>query len=169
MARHITYLSRDKFMACGFFAQKNLEYITNNLVFIRKDCLELSRLEEISNICQKYSELDLYTIVVRSSEHFTVWVEDREKSFLQRIETIESKKSFAQHHSASQERTVQKYRGREYEKENVTLALNTTVTKKVVKKYRGREYQESVVNWSSLSPEKPPEKFRRKYRGQYID
>lgn len=169
MVGRITYLSREKFVACGVFAQENLEYITNDFVFIRKDSLELRRLEETRNICQKYSKLNLNTIVVRSSEHLTVWVEDREKSFLKRIETIQSKNNLAQYHSASENKTVHKYRGREYEKEKITTNRNLICTQKVIKKYRGQTYQEAVVNWSSLKPEKPPEKFRRKYRGQYID
>ena len=170
MARLVTYLSRDKFVACGVFDRKNLEYIANDFVFTRKASLELRRLEEVLSICQKYSKLKLHTIIVRSPEHLTVWVEDREKSFLRRIETIDSQKTLdLSHHSAFQEKTIQKYRGREYEKENVTPNHNLIRTEKVIKKYRGRTYQEKVVNWSSPIPEKPPEKFRRKYRGRYID
>ena len=170
MAEFITYLSREKFVACGIFAQKNLEYTTNDLVFTRKASLELRRLEEVLSICQKYSKLNLHTIVVRSPEDLTVWVEDREKSFLRRIETIDSQKTLNRNHPlASQEKTIQKYRGCEYEKENVTPNHNSVRTKKVIKKYRGRTYQQKVVNWSLLKPEKPPEKFRRKYRGRYID
>ena len=140
MAGRVTYLSRDKFVSCGVFAKENLEYIINDFVFIKKASLELCRFEETSNICKKYSKLNLNTIVVRSSKHFTVWVEDKEKSFLKRIDTIQSKKTLAQHSSVSEEKFVKKYRGREYKTEYATLNLNTTITKKFVKKYRGREY-----------------------------
>ena len=170
MAKSVTYLSRDEFVACGVFARKNLEYIVNDFVFTKKDSLKLHRLEEVLSICQKYSKLKLHTIIVRSPEHLTIWVEDREKSFLKRIEMIDSQKTLNRnHYSASQKKTIQKYRGCEYEKENVTLNHNSVRTKKVIKKYRGRTYQQKVVNWSSPKLEKPPEKFRRKYRGRYID
>ena len=168
MAGQTIYLSKEKFIACGYFARKNLEYITNGFVFVKKNILEVYKVEETLNLCQKYSNLNLNTIVVISPKYLTVWVEDREKSSSQRIETTQSKKDLAQDHSAPQ-KNVRKYRGREYEKENVTPNCNLSCNDKVVKKYRGQTYQEAVVDRSSPKPEKPPEKFRRKYRGQYID
>ena len=113
MTELVTYLSKEKFIACGVFARKNLECIVNDFVFIKKRSLEICRLEYVLNFCQKYSKLNLHTIVVISSEDLTVWVEDREKTFLRKVEMIDSQKTLDQnHHSASQEKNIHKYRGR---------------------------------------------------------
>ena len=141
MAELVTYLSKEKFVACGVFAQKNLEYIINDFVFIKKRSLEICSLEYVLNFCQKYSKLNLHTIVVISPEDLTVWVEDREKTFLRKVEMIDSQKTPDQnYHSDSQEKTIQKYRGREYVKENVIMNRNLIHPKTIVKKYRGRAY-----------------------------
>ena len=168
MAGQTIYLSKEKFIACGYFTRENLEYITNGFVFVKKDNLEVYKVEETLSLCQKYTNLNLNTIVVISPKYLTVWVEDRVKSSLKRTAITQNEKNLDRDSSAPQ-KPVRKYRGREYEKENVTPNYNLTCNDEVVKKYRGQTYKEVVVDRSSPKPEKPPEKFRRKYRGQYID
>ena len=141
MVQTITYLSTDKFVAAGIFARKNLEYVINDFVFVKKCSIEICSSEKVLNICKKYSKLNLHTIVVTSSEHLTVWVEDREKTFLRRVETIDRQKTVVQkHHLAQGQKTIHKYRGCEYVKENATMNRNLIHTEKVIKKYRGRAY-----------------------------
>ena len=141
MVKIVTYLSTEKFAAAGVFARKNLEYIINDFVFVKKCSIENCSFEKVLNICKKNSKLNLRTIVVTGSEYLTVWVEDREKTFLRRVETIDNQKTVVQkNYLAERRKTIHKYRGREYVKENATINQNLVCTEKVIKKYRGRIY-----------------------------
>ena len=62
MVQTITYLSTDKFVAAGIFARKNLEYVINDFVFVKKCSIEICSSEKVLNICKKYSKLNHYLI-----------------------------------------------------------------------------------------------------------
>ena len=139
------YLSVDDFNDQGTFDPSGLECTMNNLVFRKGDTVENFRIKEILDACKKYNGFNINTLIIKSKNHLTIWIEEKNKPI-------------SDASVASQENPPV-----------VSQSDNNKLpTKTVTKKYRGRVYEETVIDWSAVQQLKQ-NKPRRKYRGQYID
>ena len=102
------------------------------------------------DICKKYKESNLKTLIVRSQDIYTIWIEEKSKTASsQTMEAPENRK----------------------QKANIQTQPNNQPipTKKEIKKYRGQVYEEEVVDWAVVQQMNQQNNPRCKYRGQYID
>lgn len=99
-------------------------------------------MKDALNICKKYHNININTLIVKDKEQLTIWIE--EKSIIE----SENRINESQGEAATNDRLP---------------------TKKVTKRYRGQVYEETVVDWSAVQQLDRQNKPARKYRGQYID
>lgn len=138
-----SYFTINDFINQGIFDEPKTECKINNLFYRKGDSFEHYQIKSVLEICNKYNSLNINTLIVKSQEHLTVWIEEKFKTISQVEVQDLSKLETPSHHQS-------------------------LPTKKVTKKYRGQEYLEEVIDWSAVQ-QIQQNKPRRKYRGQYID
>ncbi len=148
MASKITYIKTEDFETRRVLGSSSSECTLNNLLFRKSDAFDHHQIKEVLDICNKYNGFNINTLVVKSQDILTIWIEEKSKN-TQSLESPENK-----HQEAN----------RQIQSVNQPLP-----TKKVTKKYRGQEYEEEVVDWAAVQEMSQQNKPPQKYRGQYID
>ena len=147
MASKITYIKTEDFETRRVLGSSNSECTLNNLFFRKSDAFSHHQIQEVLDICNKYNGFNINTLVVKSQDILTIWIEEKSKNT--QFESSENK-----HQEANRQ----------------TQFVNQPLpTKKVTKKYRGQVYEEEVVDWAAVQQMSQQNKPTRKYRGQYID
>lgn len=150
MAGKTTYLKIEEFNDQASCTQSDSTCAINGLIFRQGEALEDHKIKEVLDICNKYSNFNINTLIVNSQGILTIWIEEKsESSSTQDMETQEIKDNKAKIESQPNHQSVP--------------------TKKVIKRYRGQVYEEEVVDWAAMQQMNQQNKPRRKYRGQYID
>lgn len=150
MTGKTTYLTTEEFNDQALLNQIDSECTLNNLIFKKGDILEHHRIKEVLDICNKYNNFNINTLIVNSQEILTIWIEEKSQ--------------------ASPDQAIKTQVDQDSQEKIASLPTNQSIpTKKVTKRYRGQVYEEEVVDWGAMQQMNQQNKSRRKYRGQYID
>ena len=147
MAGITTYFTVEDFAQKGVFSDSGLSTV-DDVVFRKGNTFAEFEIKKVLDICNKYNNFGVNTLIVKKENELTIWIED--SAFNKSNNSYED----PNHPAPTQPQSDR-----------------SVPTKTVIKRYRGREYQETVVDWTALqqlqqtNQPKPP----RKYRGQYID
>lgn len=150
MAGKTTYLTIKEFKNQAVLNQFDSECTVNNLSFKKEETLEHHRIKEVLDICNKYNNFNINTLIVNSQETLTIWIEEKSQA------------------SSAQDIEIQEDKGNQ-DKIESRQTNQSIPTKKVIKRYRGQVYEEVVVDWGAMQQLNQQNKSPRKYRGQYID
>ncbi len=145
MPGKIIYLSNDDFKSQGIFDLTGSECILDNLFFRKGDSLKHQQVRETLDLCKKYNDFNINTLIVKCQGSLTIWIEEKAKNAAN-----------------------QPVKSSENQPVKSPVKERSLPTKTVTKKYRGRVYEETVIDWlgvQQIQHNKP----RRKYRGQYVD
>ena len=144
MAGITTYFTVENFTQKGVFSDSGLSTI-DNVVFRKGDTFRDFEIKKVLDICNKYNNFGVNTLIVKKQNELTIWIEEFS------VSNKSSNSEDLNHLASTQPQTNQ-----------------PVPTKTVVKRYRGREYEETVVDGAALQ-QMNQQKPRRKYRGQYVD
>ena len=150
MSGKITYFKTEDFNQRGEFNQFHSECKLDDLVFRKGDTVNQLEIKQVLDICKKYNGFDMNTLIVKSEEYLTIWIEQK------------SQPSPASE-NPEQQQAVQPQAAPS------STPQQPLPTKVVTKRYRGQVYEETVVDWTAVQQLKQTNKTPRKYRGQYID
>ena len=128
-----TYLNATYFNKEGVFDSSGFECTINNSYFRKGNSLSNQDIKEVLNICKKYHNCDLSTLIVKDQETLTIWIE--EKSSKNEAEP-------AKNSSMPTKTVTRRYRGQVYEETVVDW---------------------SAVQQSNLPDNKPRRKYRGQY------
>lgn len=143
MTGKTTYLKTEDFRQRGNFNRFDSECRIDNLVFRKGDTLPQQDIQQVLDICNKYNKFDINTLIIKSGDNLTIWIEEK------------SQRSICDQNN-TQSSTTQ-------------VSQPSLPTKTVTKRYRGQVYEETVVDWAAIQQVGNQNKPRRKYRGQYVD
>ena len=141
-----TYLNVKDFANKSTLKKSQSECLWGGVSFRKGDTMENHRIKEILAICQKYHSFNINTLIVKSQNDLTIWIE--EKNLNNQVGSLNSESKNPQNSQEDRQKLP---------------------TKTVTKKYRGQVYEETVIDWSAVKNINSGERPRRKYRGQYID
>ncbi len=142
MAGKITYFNTEEFNQQGVFNHLGSECKINDLVFRKGSTLAHLEIKQVLDTCNKYSNFDINTLIVKSEDDLTIWIEEK------------SQRPISQDNQVTPPPQTNQ---------------QSMPTKTVTKRYRGQVYEETVVDWAAIQQTNQQGKPRRKYRGQYVD